>query len=60
MTRYRPQPVLALLNRGEYRVMPNGLFLACCWDCGDLVETADLDPIAEHGCKPAPERKEKR
>jgi hypothetical protein len=60
MTHYRPQPILALLNRGEYRVMPNGLFLACCWECGDLVETAGLDPIAAHDCKPTPDPEEKR
>lgn len=55
---YRSVSVMALLGRGQYRRLPNGRFVACCRDCGDLVETGTFNPIAAHGCVPTSDLEE--
>jgi len=57
-TCYHALFISATLMRGEYRHLPDGNFLACCWGCGQNVETVTFDPIAAHGCIPTPDIEE--
>jgi hypothetical protein len=52
---YRLLHLADALTRGEYRCLPDGRYRACCLDCGALVDTWTLFPVAPHGCHPTPD-----
>jgi hypothetical protein len=57
---YTQMSLSAPLMRGEYRDRghrgrPGAQFQACCRECGQIVDTDSLNPIADHGCIPAPD-----